>query len=93
MSRRIKLAIKLSDEDYELCRQLAVTVIHRILDEKTRKEPKMGRWIPVTNGRGGSECSQCHSYAPSHQSGVENKSNYCPNCGARMEGVEDGTRN
>ena len=45
-----------------------------------------GKWIPVTNGRGGSECNQCHAYAPSHQCGVEYKSNYCPNCGAKMDG-------
>lgn len=49
-----------------------------------------GKWIPVTNGRGGSECNQCHAYAPSHQCGVEYKSNYCPNCGARMDGDKNG---
>lgn len=48
-----------------------------------------GKWIPVTNGRGGNECNQCHAYAPSHQCGVEYKSNYCPNCGARMDGDGD----
>lgn len=45
-----------------------------------------GEWIPVTNGRGGFECSECHSYAPSYQSGDDNLSNYCPNCGADMRG-------
>lgn len=45
---------------------------------------KHGRWTPVTNGRGGFECSICHSYAPSYQDGVEWLSPYCPNCGARM---------
>ena len=48
------------------------------------REVVHGKWIPVTNGRGGSECNQCHAYAPSHQCGVEYKSNYCPNCGADM---------
>ena len=48
-------------------------------------ELKRGEWIPVTNGRGGFECSECHSYAPSYQSGDDNLSNYCPNCGARMD--------
>lgn len=46
---------------------------------------KHGRWTPVTNGRGGFECSMCHSYAPSYQDGVEWLSRYCPNCGAKME--------
>jgi hypothetical protein len=44
-----------------------------------------GKWIPVTNGRGGSECNVCHAYAPSLQSGAEYKSHFCPNCGARMD--------
>ena len=43
-----------------------------------------GKWIPVTNGRGGSECNLCHAYAPSYQSGAEYNSPYCPNCGAKM---------
>ena len=47
---------------------------------------KKGKWIPVTNGRGGHECDQCHEYAPSWQTGEEHLTNYCPNCGARMDG-------
>lgn len=49
---------------------------------------KHGRWIPVTNGRGGFECSICYSYAPSYQDGVEWLSLYCPNCGAKMNTEE-----
>lgn len=49
-----------------------------------------GKWIPVTNGRGGSECNMCHAYAPSYQSGREYNSPYCPNCGADMRGDTDG---
>ena len=41
-------------------------------------QPKMGYWIPVTNGRGGHECSLCHEYAPSYQSGDEWLTKYCP---------------
>ena len=49
-----------------------------------------GHWIPVTNGRGGHECDQCHDYAPSMQSGGERLSNFCPNCGADMrEAIEN----
>lgn len=51
-------------------------------------EPKKGRWVPVTNGRGGNECSACHSYAPSYKNGDEHLSAYCPNCGAKMEVIE-----
>lgn len=52
---------------------------------KAEAHPKKGKWIPVTNGRGGHECDQCHEYAPSWQTGEEHLTNYCPNCGARME--------
>lgn len=48
-----------------------------------------GRWVPVTNGRGGYECDQCHNYAPSYQDGVEWLSDFCPNCGADMRGNTD----
>ena len=41
-------------------------------------------WIPVTNGRGGHECSNCHAYAPSFQNGTEWRSIYCPSCGRTM---------
>lgn len=51
----------------------------------SQPERKSARWIPVTNGRGGHECSRCHDYAPSYQSGDEYLAKYCPNCGAKME--------
>lgn len=43
-----------------------------------------GNWIPVTNGRGGHECSRCHEYAPSYQAGSEYLSRFCPSCGCYM---------
>lgn len=45
---------------------------------------KSGKWVKVTNGRGGHECDICHEYAPSYQSGDEYLTKYCPNCGAKM---------
>lgn len=54
-----------------------------------KPKPKIGRWIEVTNGRGGHECDLCHEYAPSYQSGDEHLSQYCPNCGAKMTESED----
>lgn len=52
-------------------------------------ERKKGKWIPVTNGRGGFECDRCHCYAPSYQDGVEWLSAFCPNCGCDMRGMEN----
>jgi hypothetical protein len=42
-------------------------------------------WVPVTNGRGGYECSKCQAYAPCFQSGNEYFSPFCPNCGCKLE--------
>lgn len=66
-----------------------VAVFPTIEAEPVRK----GRWVPVTNGRGGFECSICHSYAPSYQDGVEWLSLYCPNCGAKMEPISASPEN
>lgn len=45
---------------------------------------KKGKWVKVTNGRGGHECNICHAYAPSCQNGDEYLSEFCPNCGSFM---------
>ena len=63
------------------------TLLEFVLQDIPTAEKK-GKWIPVTNGRGGHECDQCHEYAPSWQTGEERLTNYCPNCGARMEESE-----
>ena len=65
-----------------------IAYIADIIERQPTIEPevRLGRWIAVTNGRGGHECNQCHNYAPSYQTGKEHLSDYCPNCGARMDG-------
>jgi hypothetical protein len=68
----------------KICRLMDVCNAAIILLKE--QEKKAGKWIPVTNGRGGMECSICHDYAPSYQNGTEYLSMYCPNCGAKMEG-------
>ena len=71
-----------------ICEQEAIDALYAL--PSAEAEPvKHGRWIPVTNGRGGFECSICHSYAPSYQDGVEWLSLYCPNCGAKMDLKEE----
>lgn len=49
---------------------------------------RRGKWVEVTNGRGGHECSICHAYAAAWQTGEERLTDYCPVCGAKMEGQE-----
>ena len=46
------------------------------------QEPKTGHWIDMDEGFSPCECSECGA--------VEfNKSKYCPNCGAKMNGKEN----
>ena len=73
------------DADAESYKRGWNDALDAVADNAPTIEPvKHGRWIPVTNGRGGHECDQCHEYAPSWQTGEEHLTNYCPNCGVRM---------
>lgn len=55
----------------------------------SKVQKKRGKWIPVTNSRGGHECDKCHNYAPSYQNSKEHLSDFCPSCGADMRGEQD----
>ena len=79
-----------ADEGIFMAQEIYADCI-QTLKELPSAEPKriIGHWIPVTNGRGGHECDQCHEYAPSYQSGKEHLSDFCPNCGADMRGEQD----
>ena len=53
-----------------------------------------GRWICIRKGYGEYECSVCHGvdsdcsdYYGTH---VVTEQDYCPNCGSRMDGDNDG---
>lgn len=67
------------------CQNLTVNGIISDVSLLPSVTQKSGKWITVTNGRGGHECSLCHVYAPSYQNGDEWLTNFCPNCGAKME--------
>ena len=68
---------------------MSVAELKRRIEQLPSAQPerKRGTWIPVTNGRGGHECSLCHTYAPSFQTGDEWLTDYCPTCGACMQEV------
>lgn len=75
----------LNDYLLDETREALETIDYKIEDlPSVTPKPKMGRWIEVTNGRGGHECDLCHKYAPSYKSGDEYLSQFCPNCGAKM---------
>lgn len=60
--------------------------VYKALESVPSAQPerKTGRWVSVTNGRGGHECDLCHNYAPAWQTGEERLTDFCPNCGAYM---------
>lgn len=73
------------DRCYESLQAAVDTAIYALSAQPDRKN---GTWVPVTNGRGGHECDQCHNYAPSYSTGEERLSDYCPSCGAKMDEKE-----
>ena len=48
-----------------------------------------GRWIPSKSMALSDKCSVCHGWVTRH-SVNERKFNYCPNCGAKMDGDGNG---
>ncbi len=76
------------DDGTLTCRLIENEVINKL--PPVQPERKTGRWIPVTNGRGGHQCDKCGCYAPSYRSGAEWLSNFCPECNADMRGEQDG---
>lgn len=58
-----------------------------VLDEVSSVPQKTGRWIVDALANNIYRCSECGIDAPVELTGgTEYKSNYCPNCGAKMEG-------
>ena len=56
-------------------------------------ERKPGKWILADTYAGKRyRCSECLAFALKTDDGQENLSDYCPVCGARMEGEDDGFR-
>ena len=59
------------------------------MDEQEGEPIKHGRWINVKisiSGNSSAECSLCGAVVHNNFSNVIN---YCPNCGARMDEVEE----
>lgn len=57
-------------------------------NEDVKLIPKVGKWLEKRYGY--NYCSVCGGLAGFYENEGENfLSNYCPNCGARMEGAEE----
>lgn len=54
------------------------------IEEQPTIERKTGKWIRLTNDL--AQCSECKDYIDNAISGGYN---YCPNCGARVDGEQD----
>ena len=92
---KFKLHSPLTEEDWDLITDVDLDHTPSVMfHTKHGKDieyvkAKHGRWVPVTNGRGGFECSICHNYSPSYQNGDVWLAHYCPTCGADMREVEE----
>ena len=61
----------------------------RALRGELKAEPKHGRWEYTDYGGVGNwHCSECHNIVVGIN-GFPNLTQYCPNCGARMDEVEE----
>ena len=57
-------------------------IANKILDEQPTVdavEVVHGRWVDILSWKYGWKCSECDRM-------VESRENYCPNCGAKMDG-------
>ena len=63
-------------EDEFLQAVINIVDAQRVVDAEPVRH---GRWLPPVVGKSGCTCSQCFSQ-------VDNDFNYCPNCGAKMDG-------
>ena len=69
-------------------------MVRKHIDSQPTIEPKHGRWVE-NKGRYGWYCSQCkkennYAYHYNESNAIELQDYYCPNCGAKMDEVEDG---
>lgn len=63
-----------------------VDIVHKINEMPTIEERKTGKWIGVTPMVDTLMCSECEYNIINK----EFKTPYCPNCGAKMEGEQNG---
>lgn len=78
------------DEEYGKRRLITPQFTAKRLVEKGYRKQREGEWVKVMNHK---ECSKCGYNAPYKKikAGyhLQDLSNYCPNCGAKMKGAED----
>lgn len=68
-------------DNKHLCAESPACDTVREIDSMPTIEPKRGRWIS-TDEMIGYRCPVC-------EKGCDRTSNYCPNCGARMDEVKE----
>lgn len=72
---------------------VAKRILHMIDDAPTIEAAPVvhGEWIDSDEHKGFEVCSACHGCYVDDEWVVENKWNYCPNCGAKMSKTEEQT--
>lgn len=91
----MKLLIDIPEEDYIFIKKQVVNNITnplkvRIANGKPCEEKTHGKWIHGTRLDGSKyfRCSECDELAGCDYEGNHEESDYCPNCGAKMDEKE-----
>jgi Zn finger protein HypA/HybF involved in hydrogenase expression len=66
---------------------ITVEELQKFIDEIKTLEPKTGHWIDITNKNKTVIAVRCSCCEKSPKYAI--KSDYCPNCGAKMEEVKE----
>ena len=82
-------AIKYFNAIYELSQTLGVS--YDFIDEKVKQVIKVGHWIKIDDcSNSGYYCSKCNKKVVKEGwSDTVKIIKYCPNCGVKMQGVEE----
>ena len=78
----------LPNGDYQEGIDLGLIMAKTAVKEQPSAQQKAGRWIDITVGDMPAQaCNQCKTFYPLAYTGGGHQ--YCPNCGAKMEKVEN----
>ena len=81
-----------NDTEHPYYEEMADNRVSVWLDEVPTIEPKRGKWVttPYTDYDDAWECSACGClWTFIEGTPKDNGANYCPNCGAKMDGGEE----
>jgi len=77
--------------DYQIGQEVSIYFKDTMMIKGIVQEPKAGHWINCKCDQCGAPMNYCYENCGDIKKTILNYSNYCPNCGARMESENDNT--